>query len=206
MLVIWGRDNSVNVQKALWCCEELALAYRRINAGGAFGVVDSPSYRRLNPNALVPTLDDNGFVLWESNTIVRYLCARYGRGRLWIEDPQARALADRWLDWMVSTFWPALGPLFRGIIRTPAAERNLRAEEEARVRTADLLRIVDEHLSKQAYLGGDEFSMGDIAMGCAIWRWFALPIERPPLRNVERWFEALQQRRAYCKIVIRPLT
>lgn len=206
MLVIWGRDNSVNVQKALWCCEELALTYRRINAGGAFGVVDSPSYRRLNPNALVPTLNDDGFVLWESNTIVRYLCAKYGRGRLWIEDPQARALADRWLDWMVTTFWPALGPLFRGIVRTPAAERNPRAEEEARVKTAELLRIVDDHLATHAHLGGAAFSMGDIAMGCAIWRWFALPIERPPQRHVERWFEALQQRPAYCKIVIRPLT
>jgi glutathione S-transferase len=206
MPVIWGRNNSVNVQKALWCCEELALPYERIDAGGAFGVVDTPAYRKLNPNGLVPTLDDDGFVLWESNSIVRYLAAKHGAGKLWPDDLRRRGHADRWMDWQVTTFWPAIRALFMGLVRTPVAERDPRAIEDSRVKTAEALGIVEAHLAAHPFLGGDAFSMGDIPMGCAIWRWMALPIERPHLPAVKRWFDALATRPAYKKVVMLPLT
>jgi len=206
MPVIWGRNNSVNVQKALWCCEELAVPYERIDAGGAFGVVDTPAYRKLNPNGLVPTLDEDGFVLWESNSIVRYLAAKHGAGTLWPEDLRRRGHADRWMDWQVTTFWPAIRALFMGLVRTPVAERDPRAIEDSRVKTAEILGMVDAHLASHTFLGGDTFSMGDIPMGCAIWRWMALPIERPHLPNVQRWFDALAIRPAYKKVVMLPLT
>ena len=176
MLVIWGRNNSVNVQKVLWCCEEMALGYERIDAGRAFGVVNTPEYRRLNPNGLVPTIQDDGFVLWESNTIVRYLAARHAAGSLWPEDPKARADADRWMDWMITTFWPAIHALFLGMIRTEPDKRDPRAMEESRLKTADVLGIVDAHLKTREYLAGNALTMGDIPLGCGIWRWMALPI------------------------------
>lgn len=206
MLVIWGRNNSVNVQKVLWCCEEMALEYERRDAGAAFGVVDTPAYRRLNPNGLVPTIEDDGFVLWESHAIVRYLAAKHARGGLWPGDPKSRADADRWMDWKHTTFWPAIRTLFLGLIRTAPEQRDAKALEDSRLKTAEVLRIADAALARRAYLGGDALTMGDIALGCGIWRWMALPIERPSLPNVQRWFESLAQRPAYRKIVMLPLT
>jgi glutathione S-transferase len=206
MLVIWGRNNSMNVQKALWCCGEMAVAHRRIDAGGAFGVVNTPAYRKLNPNGLVPTIDDDGFILWESNAIVRHLAAKHGAGGLWPNDPRARAIADQWMDWQVSTFWPAMRSLFMGLIRTPEAERDRQAIEASRTKTAEVLAIVDAQLESRAFLAGDALTMGDIPLGCSIWRWMALPIERPPLPNVQRWFDALAARPAYRTTVMLPLT
>jgi glutathione S-transferase len=206
MLTIWGRSNSVNVQKVLWCCEEISLEYQRIDAGGPFGVVSTPEYLNLNPNALVPTIYDDGFVLWESNAIVRYLAAKHGAGSLWPEDLRVRAEADRWMDWSTTTFWPALRTLFLGLIRTPPDQRDSQALEQSRLKTAEVLRIVDAHLSTHEYLAGAAFTMGDIALGCGAWRWMALPIERPPLANVQRWFDLLALRPAYGKLVMQPLS
>ncbi len=174
--------------------------------GVPFGVVDTPAYRALNPNGLVPTIDDDGFVLWESNAVVRYLAAKYAAGSLWPEVLHARAEADRWMDWEKSTFWPSLRVLFLGLIRTPPDQRDPRALEEARRKTAKMLEIVDANLETREYLAGDAFTMGDIGLGCGIWRWMALPIERPALQNVQRWFDALARRPAYAKVVMMPLT
>ena len=205
MLVIWGRINSVNVQKVLLCCEELGIEYRRIDAGGPFGIVDTPEYRRLNPNGLVPTIDDDGFVLWESNAIVRYLVDKH-RGSLWPTDPRARATADQWMDWTSTTYWPALRTGFLGLVRTPPEQRNTAAIEESLRRTAEVLVMVDDHLRSRAYLAGDAYTAGDIVLGAGIWRWMAMPIERPARPNVERWFNTLAERPAYRKIVMAPLS
>ncbi|MET0917182.1 MAG: glutathione S-transferase family protein [Burkholderiales bacterium] len=204
MLVIWGRANSVNVQKVLWCCEEIGLEYERIDAGGPFGIVDTPEYRARNPNGLVPTIDDDGFVLWESNAIVRYLAAKHS-SRLWPTDPRRRAEADQWMDWS-HTFWGALRTGFLGLIRTPPEQRNEGAIAESLRKTEELLRLVDDHLRSRPYLAGDEFTIGDMPLGCGIWRWMALPIERAARPNVVRWFERLGERAAYRKIVMSPLT
>jgi glutathione S-transferase len=206
MLVVWGRNNSVNVQKALWCCEELEIAYRRIDAGGAFGVVNTPEYRKLNPNGLVPTIDDEGFVLWESNAVVRYLAGKHGQGGLAPSDPHVRAIADQWMDWQVSLFWPTIRVAFMGLVRTPEAQRDPQAIEASRAKSAEILRIVDAQLASRPFLAGETLTIGDIPMGCSIWRWMTLPIERPSLPNVERWFNALCERAAYKKIVMLPLS
>jgi len=205
MLVIWGRNNSVNVQKVLWCCEEMAVAYKRIDAGGAFGIVATAEYRRLNPNGLVPTIDDDGFVLWESHAIVRYLAAKHAAD-LWPEERKMRAEADQWMDWSQTTFWPTIRPLFMGLVRTAPEQRDARAIEDSRIKTAQALVILDAHLRSRPFLAGSDFTVGDIALGCGIWRWMALPIERPELPNVQRWFETLGERPAYRKIVMSPLS
>jgi glutathione S-transferase len=206
MITVWGNADSINVQKVLWCCEELALDYRRIDAGRHFGVVDTPAFRSLNPNGLVPTLDDDGFVVWESNTILRYLAARYAHDGLLPADPRERADAERWMDWTNSTLWPALLPLFRAFMRTPACERDPVRIEEQRIGALAIMRILDAHLAQRDYVGGSLFTVGDIATGCAAWRWFALPVEREVLPGLQRWFERLAQRPAFRKLVMTPLT
>ena len=204
MLTIWGRTNSVNVQKVLWCCEEIGLEYQRIDAGGPFGIVDTPEYRGRNPNGLVPTIDDDGFVLWESNAIVRYLAAKHS-SRLWPSDPHRRAEADQWMDWS-HTFWSALRTAFLGLIRTPPEQRNAAAIAESLRKTEELLRLLDDHLRSRPYLAGDELTIGDIPLGCGIWRWMAMPIERAARPDVVRWFTRLGERPVYRKIVMSPLT
>ncbi|HYL19608.1 MAG TPA: glutathione S-transferase family protein [Burkholderiales bacterium] len=206
MLKIWGRNNSVNVQKVLWCCEEMGLKYERIDAGGTFGVVNTPQYRALNPNGLVPTIEDGPFVLWESNAIVRYLTAKHSAGKLWPEDHKVRAEADKWMDWQISVFWPVFRPLFWNLVRTPANERDESAMEESRMQTTEILGYLDNHLKNRMYIVGDDVTIGDIPMGCAIWRWMSLPIERPVLANLQRWFGTLRERPAYQRVVMLPLT
>ena len=194
------------MQKVLWCCEEMAVKYKRIDAGAAFGVVNTPEYRNINPNRLVPTIDDDGFILWESNAIVRYLAAKHAPGNLWPDDLRTRASADRWMDWQQTTFWPAIRPLFMGLIRTAPDKRDPRVLEESRLKTAEVLGILDSHLISRAYVAGDALTIGDIPLGCAIWRWMGMPIERPELRNVQRWFDSLALRPAYKTIVMVPLS
>jgi len=206
MLKIWGRDNSVNVQKALWCCEEMGVQYQRIDAGGTFGVVNTPQYRALNPNGLVPTIEDGPFVLWESNTIVRYLTAKHSPGKLWPEDLKVRAEADKWMDWTNTTFWPTFRPLFWNLVRTPVDKRDEEAIEESRLKTAEILDFLDAHLKNRAYIAGDDLTMGDIPMGCAIWRWLSVPVERPSLPNIQHWFGNLRQRPAYQTVVMLPIS
>jgi glutathione S-transferase len=206
MLKVWGRNNSVNVQKVLWCCEEMGLKYERIDAGGQYGIVNTPQYRALNPNGLVPTIEDGPFVLWESNAIVRYLTAKHSSGKLWPEDLKVRAEGDKWMDWHNSTFWPAFRPLFWNLVRTPVDQRDEKAMEESRLKTAEVLAYLDAHLKHRDYIAGEALTMGDIPMGCAAWRWFGLQFERPELPNLERWFGTLKQRPAYASVVLLPLT
>ncbi|MED5617744.1 glutathione S-transferase family protein [Ideonella sp. BN130291] len=206
MLTLWGNADSVNVQKVMWCCEEAGVAYQRIDAGRHFGVVDTPEFRALNPNGLVPVINDGGLVVWESNTIVRYLAARYASGTLWPEDPALRSHADRWMDWTNSTLWPALVPLFRAYMRTPPEQRDAKATEAARLESLAALTLLDQALLGREYVAGAHFTMGDIALGCAVWRWFALPVERPTLARLESWFGRLAQRPACRKVVTLPLS
>jgi glutathione S-transferase len=205
MLRIWGRINSVNVKKALWAAEELGLKYERIDAGMKFGVVDTPEYRKLNPNGLVPTIEDDGFVVWESHAIVRYLAAKYGAGTLWPVDPRTRADSDRWMDWAIT-----LGATFRtafwGMVRTPPEKRDPKAIEESRQKTAELLKVADQWLVARAYVAGDRLTMGDIPLGCHVQLWFNAPIERPALPNLQAWYERLCARPAYAKVVNLPLS
>jgi len=205
MLKIWGRLNSVNVKKALWALEELEVKYERIDAGMQFGVVKTPEYRKMNPNSLVPTIDDEGFVLWESHAIVRYLAAKHGAGSLWPTELRARADADRWMDW-ATTFQASFRTVFWGLVRTAADRRDLKAIEEARARCAELLDIPDQVLSRRPFLGGSNLTMGDIPLGCHLQLWMRLPIERPAHPGLRSWFERLCLRPAFKKIVDTPLS
>lgn len=206
MLEVWGRKNSVNVQKVIWSCVEMGVPFQRYDVGGPFGGNREPDYLALNPNGLIPAISDDGFVLWESNAIVRYLAAKHGAGTLWSEDPAARAEADKWMDWQLGTLWNSLRPVFIGLIRTPPEERDHDVIEAARLQTAEALSILDSHLSEREYVAGDSLTMADIPLGTTVYRWMALDIERPPLPNLEAWYGRLQERPAYTENVMLPLS
>jgi len=204
MLKIWGRGNSVNVKKALWCLDELSLQYERCDAGMQHGVVDTPEYRRMNPNGLVPTLEEDGFVLWESHSIVRYLAAKHGKGVLWPMDERTRAVANQWMDWAF-TFQGGVRDAFWNLIRTPPEKRDAAAIERSQAKSGEMAAILDAALADRMYVAG-AYSMGDIPIGCEVQRWMRLPMERPRLPNLEAWFERLCARTAFKKHVDIPLS
>jgi len=206
VLKILGRNNSSNVQKVMWCCGELGLKVDRSDIGGPFGKNKDPDYLALNPNGLVPAMDDDGFILWESNAIVRYLAAKHGTGTLWPSDLRQRADADRWMDWQATTVGPAITPVFMGLIRTPPEKRDPAAIEAARQKTADVLKILDAHLAKRPYVAGDILTMGDIPLGIVAYRWFNFAIERPEAKNLRAWYDRLTQRAAFRQHVMIPIT
>ena len=206
MIRIWGRPNSVNVQKVMWTVAELGLAHERIDAGGAFGGLEEPGFAERNPNRLIPVIDDEGTVVWESNAIVRYLAARWGQGTLWDADPRTRSEADRWMDWQQTTLAPVLSPLFWGLIRTPAEQRDPAALAGHARRLGELFGTLDRALADRAFVAGDRLTMGDIPVGCAFHRFGALPIERPALPNLARWYDRLMAGAAYRRHVMLPLS
>ena len=206
MLTIWGRMNSINVQKVVWAAHELGLPHERHEAGMAFGVVDTPEYRAMNPNGLVPVIRDGGFVLWESNAIVRYLCARYGAGGLWPADPAVRATSDKWMDWQASAFYPAYAPAFMNLVRTPAEKRDMVAVESSRAKTEALTALLDAALEGRDFLGDGGFGIGDLAVGPAVDRWMRMPIAREPRPNLEAWWRRVTARPAAACFASLPVT
>lgn len=203
---LWGRRNSINVQKVLWCLGELGLPFDRVDAGGKFGLTDSETYRRMNPMGLVPVLEDGDLVLVESNAIVRYLCAKYGADPFFPDDPAIRALADRWLDWFGIHLYQHLRDSFWMLIRTPEESRDLAVVKDAAENLGRLMPMFDDWMSSRNFVTGDHFSYGDIPMGAWIFRYLTLPLERPPLPNIEAYFQRLADRPPFAEIIRDPLT
>lgn len=204
MLTLWGRINSINVQKVVWCLDELGLPYDRKDVGGAFGYPSS--YSAKNPNPLVPTLEDGDFTLWESNAIVRYLCARHAHGTLYPADLQARADAERWMDWQTTNATAAMRDAFWQLVRTRPAERDQKALDASVAASETKARILNAHLSTRPYMTGESFTMADIPMACHAHRWYALPIERPNLPHLHAYYDRVSARPGARTVVGVPLT
>ena len=207
MLQIWGRLSSINVRKVVWCAQELGIEHRRTEAGGRFGVVQTPDYLALNPNALVPAIEDDDrgnagrgpFHLWESNVIVRYLSARHAPGTLYPEPLTARFDAERWMDWQQTTLNPTGRDAFIQWVRTPADRRDAAAAARSAQATERLLALLDAHLATRACMAGERFTMADIPIGCELHRWYGLPTDaytRPAWPHLDRYFAALCERPA----------
>ena len=206
MIKLWGRTNSLNVQKVLWTLAELDLRYERTDAGMTFGVVDTSAYRALNPNRLVPTIEDDGFVLWESNVIVRYLAAKYGMGSLCPADLGERFSAERWMDWQQTSLVQPIGPVFVSLIRLPPEKRDPAATAKQCEIAEGWLAILDEHLAGADYVIGNRFTMADIPAGTTVSRWHKLPIERKSRPQVERWLARLKERPGFQAHIDQPLS
>jgi glutathione S-transferase len=200
MLKIWGRDTSSNVMKVVWTCAEIGLPFERYDVGGPYGGNDTPDYLALNPNGLVPTIDDDGFVLWESHSIVRYLAAKHDR--LLPHGLQARADAERWMDWQLTVLGPAYVPIFFQLVRTPAAERSQAVIDTAIEKSAKGFEILEKRLEGRSYLCGDQLTVADIPYAAILHRWFTLEFRRPSFPNVEGWYRRLCEREGFRKHVV----
>jgi glutathione S-transferase len=205
-LRIWGRPNSINVQKVLWACGELGLPFERIDAGGAFGIVKSPGYMAMNPMSVVPVIEDDGFVLWESNAITRYLAAKHGAGTLWPTDLGVRADADRWMDWQCTEYSPRMRLAFWNLVRTPKEKQDASAIEESRAGSEAMTAILDAALTGRRFIAGDTFTMGDIPIGVAVHRWLGLPVKRERRPAVEAYYARIMARPAAAKVLAGPIT
>lgn len=205
MLKILGRDTSSNVMKVLWACAELGVDFEREDIGGKHGGNDTAEFRSLNPNGLVPVIVDDGFVNWESNSCVRYLAAKHDYGGLYPENIQVRAVAERWMDWQVTTVSPAMIPVFRGMIRTKPEDRDMGAIETGRASLSAKMAIINDELADRSFLTGDDFTMGDIPLGIAAWRWFNMPIAREDYPHLKRWCDALCERPGYREHIMKPV-
>ena len=208
MLKIWGRNTSSNVQKVIWALAEMKLPFERIDVGGAFGKTKDPFYLAMNPNSLVPTLEEeDGFTMWELNSIVRYLAAKHQNRTVEPADLKTRARAQMWMDWQLSVMAPAITPVFWGMIRTPPEKRDLKAIETGKEKTIVAAKMMDEQLAKTKFMAGDEFSYGDIPVGIMIYRYMQLIPERPATPNLDRWYAAISSRAAFKEqIAVVPLS
>ncbi|WP_193170075.1 glutathione S-transferase family protein [Nisaea nitritireducens] len=207
MLRILGRNNSSNVQKVTWLCEELSIPNEREDFGGAFANTKDSHYLSLNPNSRVPTIIEDDFVLWESNAIVRYLCNKYSAGDMAPADPRAYADADRWMDWLQTTVLAPITVIFWGLVRTPEAERDLAAIEAARESMIPIWKILDERLTGRDYIMGDRLTMADIAIAINCYRWLTLIQDRPSMPALEAWYDRIAARPAFKQHVLDiPLT
>lgn len=197
MLKIWGRKTSSNVQKVLWACGELGLPYERIDVTGGYGATKEPAYLAMNPNGLVPTVEDNGFILWESNTVTRYLAREYGQGKLEPTSPQERACASQWMDWHLSILGPAITPVFWAMFRMKPEQRDQKAIDAAKAKTIAAMTILDNQLKKTPFVAGDTFSYGDIPVGIMAYRYRQIVPERPQHDGLERWYALIEKRPAF---------
>jgi glutathione S-transferase len=205
MLKVWGRRSSFNVQKVMWLIGELELPHEHIDAGGAFGGLDTPAFLAMNPHGRVPVIADGDAVAWESHTILRYLAAKHGGARFWSDDPAARTRVEGWMDWSQTSLQPDfLNGVFWGFYRTPEEKRNWPAIKAAVARCANHFGKLDRLLEGKAFLLGDTLTLADITAGTSLYRYFELEIERPQLAQVERWYRALKEREAFRTHVMVP--
>jgi len=217
MLKLWGRPTSTRTLKVLWTLAEIDLPFELILASATMGgegsvykgnrphgIVDGPAYRAMNPNGTVPTIDDAGFILWESNAIVRYLAMRYAPRLLYGDDLATFARAGQWMDWDNAELMRAQHTLVMQLVRLPPAERDRAQIGTAREDLIAAFRILDAELGRRRFIAGEHFSMGDIPIGVHAHRWYLYDIERPPMANLARWYAELRGRRAFQRWVENP--
>ena len=212
MIKLLGRASSSNVQKVAWALAEMDVACERVDIGGSFGGNKEADYLKLNPNGAVPTLIDGDTVVWESNTILRYLSNRFNRAVMYpsSDDAAGRSQVECWMDWQLASLSPGITSLFISIIRTPIEQRDPLAIERHRQVTLTSLRVLDGALAQQSdggpFLLGEALTLADFAIGPHVHRWFALPIERESLPALERWHGEVIRRAAFVQHVMVGMT
>lgn len=204
MIELWGRKNSYNVQKVLWALDELSIEYRHYDVGSETGDLETPKFLRLNPHARVPVLVDEASVIWESNSIVRYLSASYGEGILWPVNPAQRSYADRWMDWELATLQPDFIDLFWGFYRKPEGKRDRKQIEHSKSRCEQHFIMLDNHLRQNKYLAGEDFTMGDIPSATCLYRYFEMGVAVNKPSNVMDWYQRLSNRKAFQQTIMTP--
>ena len=204
MLEIWGRKNANQVIQVLWTLSELGVDFKRHSIGTESGDLDTDDYKSLNPNSKIPTIRDNGFVLWESHAIIRYLARQYGFGNLYPEDPQMVAISDQWMTWSTDSFMGTFFPVFWQLVRTEESQRDYNKITEMAKQSAEVLKVLEGHLANNKFVAGDEFTYGDIPLGVLIHKYFVLDIKRPTMPGIEAWYQRLTKRNPFKEHAMQP--
>jgi glutathione S-transferase len=195
MLRILGKSTSINVRKVLWTCAEIGIDYAHEDWGAGFRDTNEPAFLALNPNALVPVIVDDDFVLWESNSICRYLAASRNRPDLLPSEAAPRARVEQWMDWQSAELNPAWRYAFMSLIRkSPAFADSAAVQASVRDWNGKMALLDDQLARSGAYVLGQDFTLADVVLGLSVHRWFSTPIERPVLAHVEAYYERLSQR------------
>jgi glutathione S-transferase len=204
MLELWGRKNANQVIQVLWALSELGVEYKRHSIGTKAGDLETKEYKSLNPNSKIPTIRDNGFVLWESHAVIRYLARQYGLGTLCPEDHQKAAISDQWMTWSTDSFMGTFFPVFWQLVRTEEKDRDYAKIAEMAQQSAGILKVLDDHLVSNNFVAGDQFTFGDIPLGVLLHKYFVLDIKRPQLTGIEAWYEKLKERPAFKEHAMQP--
>ncbi|MEM7046470.1 MAG: glutathione S-transferase family protein [Pseudomonadota bacterium] len=218
MITIYGRTTSSNVHKVLWCCHDLKIEHKQVDIGGPFGGTDTQAFGQMNPNRTVPVMDHDGFTLWESNAIMRYLASQFGNGALYPADPQARARVDQWLDWSMGAVQIPIIPVFLTLYRTPEPERDMDAVNRGLAAVSDAWRLLEDHFAgggdgsqagsragSRAFICGEALSLADIALSTWVYRWHEMDIDRPDLPHLRAWRDRLATYDAYQTYINHPI-
>ncbi len=195
MLRILGRATSINVRKVLWACVEIGIPFEREDWGAGFKSTDTPEFLAMNPNGMIPVIEDGDFTLWESNTIIRYLATCYGMAALYPPEAGARARVDQWIDWQASELNRSWSYAFMSLVRQSPSHQDAEALAAGCADWSGRMRILDRQLaSTGAYVAGERFSLADIPIGLSVNRWFETPFEQPHLPAVKDYYERLSSR------------
>jgi glutathione S-transferase len=196
MLKVYGRANSINVRKVLWMLGELGLPYEREDWGRGYRPTSDPVFRAINPVGVVPVIDDGGFRLRESNTIVRYLADKHGRADLYPKDVKQRATVESWMDWASTEFAQGMRPVFHGlVVKNPAFAGMV---DGAAKEWAGQMQVLDQNLASSGpYVTGQTFTIGDIPVGLVVNRWFSIDFDKPEFKAVATYYDRLAERPPY---------
>ncbi|MGY6030262.1 glutathione S-transferase family protein [Phytobacter sp. AG2a] len=198
MIRILGKTSSINVRKVLWTCEEAGLDYQQEDYGSGFASTQTEAFRAMNPNEMVPVLIDDDFVLWESNSICRYLARKASRSDLLPVDAQACANVEHWMDWQATEFNNAWRYVFPALVRNNPAYNDRQAIDAGIKEWNHCIGIVNQQLEKtQAWVVGAHFTLADVVLGLSVNRWKMTPFDHPTFPALEAWFARLNQRPAF---------
>lgn len=198
VLRVLGRQSSINVRKVLWTCEEIGIDYTQEDWGVGFASTRTPEFLAINPNGLVPVIECDDGILWESNTICRYLASRHDRADLLPADPWPQALVERWMDWQATELNGAWRGAFQGLVRKDPAYADTAAIDASVRDWSAKMEILEKTLSMSGpFLTGNDFTLADVVIGLSVNRWLHTPIERPVLPAVAAYFERLRDRPAF---------
>ena len=201
MIQLYGRRNSINVQKVSWALCELNLEFKWHDEQGKFGKVDVENYEKINPQLIVPTLDHNGSIIKQSNAIVRYLYRKY-TDVYEISKDEDIAIAESWMEFQTTDLQLNMTPIFWGLVRNPPEDRDQELIDKNIILLNKKFEIFDKFLEDHEYILNNKFCMSDIIMGAASYRYLSLPIERPNLLNLKSWYDKISNRDCFKKNIL----
>ena len=200
MLTVYGRKSSANVQKVHWICKEGNLEFKQIDVGGKYGGHTSTEFKKMNPNSTIPVLKDDSFVIYESNSIIKYISNRYNI--LKEDNDEKSALNNQWIDWASLVFGLQCATYTAHNMLLPIEQRDPNIASETKKKIVSSFEILDHQLYKNEFINDDKLGLADIPIGCWIHRCIILNLDFSQFKSLERWYKKLKENYGYKDAVI----